>query len=49
MREVLSQTEKVAEEIGLGSEPSTVLNLESRDFMKKISISLVLGVGEYTK
>jgi len=29
MREVLNQTEKIAEEIGLGSEPSTVLNLDA--------------------
>jgi len=29
MREVLNQTEKVAEEIGLGSEPSGVLNLDA--------------------
>lgn len=29
MREVLSQTEKVAEEMGLGSEPSGVLNLDA--------------------
>ena len=29
MREVLNQTEKVAEEIALGSEPSTVLNLDA--------------------